>query len=117
MNKLHELINEAADEFEKDYKVEWERKRLESLKLAEENKNNDENLISEGKPVPLITEISASREITDVYLKHPGEEEEEDSEEGEEVGVGESEEVEDESFVQFVDKHKKKASEKMQLNK
>lgn len=112
MDNLLELIRAAAVEFEKDYKVEYERIRLEKLKLSENNELDSEATDSEGKPVPLITEISASRELSEMYIKHPGDE----SDEEEEVEDAERDQNEEESFTQFVEKHKKKAKDKMQTN-
>lgn len=110
MDKLLELINDAAVEFETDYRVEWERMKLEKLKLKEEEDSAEaaQQSQSQGQPVSLITEISASRELADIFIRHPGDESEEGS--GEEEGA-EVNENEEETFSQFVEKHKK-ASEK-----
>lgn len=106
MDSFLDLINEAAVEFEKDYRIEWERTRLEKLKLKEEEMEEQlKETKAEGEPVPLITEISVSRELADIYIKHPNDESEED--EGEEAGGDETEINEEESFSQFVEKHKK----------
>lgn len=113
MDKLLELIKESAIEFEKDYKVEWERIRLEKIRLQENNKDISH---SEGKPVPLITEASISKELGDIYIKHPGDNDDEESDEGEEIGGMEKDENEEESFTEFVEKHKKKITKKIQSN-
>lgn len=113
MDKFLDLIKEAAIEFEKDYKVEWERVRLEKLKLEEDKESKKETLNSEGEPVPFITEISASQALNAIYIKHPGDEDEESDEE---MQGTERDENEEESFTQFVQKHKEKINEKMQTN-
>lgn len=41
--------------------------------------------VGEGKPVSLITEVSAGKEIVDIYLKHPANESSDDSEGEEDV--------------------------------
>lgn len=120
MDSLLEMIKEAAIEYEKDYRKEWEELRV--RKLAEMEKEKAEQLDKlakdegEGKPVSLITEMGTGREIADIYLKHPANESSDDSE-GEEnvpqISVEDEEEMrEAESFQSFLQKHKDSQNKK-----
>ncbi|XP_067015284.1 GPN-loop GTPase 1 [Anabrus simplex] len=110
------LVAEAAEEYEKDYRVEWERVRSDRLKEQERKREEKLRKLAaeergEGEPVPLITEVSAGRELADIYLKHPANESSED-EEGEEDVAHVDEEDEDErkereSFQNFLQNQKK----------
>lgn len=66
-----------------------------------------------GENVPLVTTINSGREISDIYLKHAGDESSED-EEGTEnpfkVDEDEDEKKEVESFKNFLDRHKAQQS-------
>ncbi|XP_054262284.1 GPN-loop GTPase 1 isoform X2 [Macrosteles quadrilineatus] len=119
---LLKLVDEAAMEFELDYRKEWEEVR--KKRAEEDEKEKKERLkqlagdVGEGKAVPLIGEVSAGREIVDIYLKHPANESSDDSE-GEEnvpqVSQQDEEEVkEGASFKAFLDKHKQSSMDKKQ---
>ncbi|KAF5293040.1 hypothetical protein FQR65_LT11032 [Abscondita terminalis] len=74
VDDLYKLIDDAKEEYDRDYKAEWERIR----KNAEAKKPDK----SEGSS--LITTVHEGREIGDIYLRHPGNDSSSDSE-GEEV--------------------------------
>ncbi|CAG9861714.1 unnamed protein product [Phyllotreta striolata] len=76
MDDLYKLVKEAADEYERDYRVEWEKIRAEAQvrKTREREEKGDE----------LVTEVPSGRELSDVYLRHPANESSSDSE-GEEA--------------------------------
>lgn len=81
--KFFELVQEAAKEYETDYKAEYDKLREE--KLAELKRKDEEQLAKvtqqdKGQEVPLINELSSGRERADIYLKHPGNESSEDEE-------------------------------------
>ncbi|KAL0279515.1 UNVERIFIED_CONTAM: hypothetical protein PYX00_001055 [Menopon gallinae] len=98
-DKFMEMVKEAAIEFEKDYKVEWEKINLEKMKLKE-NPGSSSEVKSEGDPVPLVTEISVSREIADIVLGNEHDDSDDNSEnEGNEVDINE-----EKSFDSFVKK-------------
>lgn len=109
--KFFELVEEAAKEYESDYKTEYDKLRLE--KLAEQKQKDEEQLVkvtqqSKGQEVPLINELSSGRERADIYLKHPGNESSEDEEGHEDdtpVCPGDDE-AEEANFTSFVKKHK-----------
>lgn len=110
--RFFKLIEEAAKEYETDYKKDWERIRTENARAQEEAKKEQLRKAAEqgsGQVVPLISSVSAGREIADIYLKHPGNESSED-EEGTE-NARDSEEDPDEikeaeSFKGFLAKQK-----------
>ncbi|KAK7792753.1 hypothetical protein R5R35_007071 [Gryllus longicercus] len=118
------LVEQAANEYESEYRVQWEhvrkeRKAAEELqkekKLAEIAKSKEQG---EGAPVPLIHEVNAAQEFLDVYLKHPANESSED-EEGEELpSPAQQEELEEtkekESFMNYLLQQKQIQQKKME---
>ncbi|XP_046590820.1 GPN-loop GTPase 1 isoform X1 [Neodiprion lecontei] len=110
--RFFKLIEEAAKEYETDYKKDWERIRVENAKAQEEaRKAQLKKAAAEGSGdvVPLVSTVNVGREIADIYLKHPANESSDD-EEGEEnsgdPGVDEDERKEAESFKTFLAKQK-----------
>ncbi|KAL0840652.1 hypothetical protein ABMA28_015848 [Loxostege sticticalis] len=113
IDEFFKLVDEAADEYEKEYKADWLKMRAEKL---EEQKRKDEELkagkTEESDAVigkkSLIDEVPAGREIGDMYLKHPGNESSSD-EEGTEAPVGEIDDKPEEvaAFQEFIRKHVK----------
>jgi GPN-loop GTPase len=110
--RFYELVAEAVDEYHKDYQLEYEKLRKE--KQEQVNKKEEEELKKAGQSTsaevniaPLLTEVPSGREFTDMYLKHPGNEESEDEEGTEEqyVAAGDDE-MEEQNFQNFVKKHK-----------
>lgn len=103
--------------------MEYERLRKE--KSTEEQKSTEERLtqIKEAKAigteVPMasfITEISSGRDLSDIYLKHPGNEssEDEDGQEQEFVSNGDDEK-EEENFRKFFSNQATKQENKVKL--
>uniref|UniRef100_A0A1A9USZ5 GPN-loop GTPase n=1 Tax=Glossina austeni TaxID=7395 RepID=A0A1A9USZ5_GLOAU len=110
------LIAEGAKEYESDYKAEYNKLREQKLKEQEKQKEDELKAIAEskgsGEEVALaqfIEEVSIGRELSDIYLKHPGNESSED-EEGEEAEAPTFNEdhVEEQNFQQFIQQHKDK---------
>lgn len=107
-----------------DYKKEYEKLREE--KLAEEKKAVEERLtkikekISVGTEVPMasfVTEISSGRDLSDIYLKHPGNESSDDEEGNEqELVANGDDEKEEENFKDFVKGHLIKQEEKIKIS-
>lgn len=102
--------------------MEYEKQRNEKLDKIEKNeaetlkKGMGDGMGSEVKLNPYVTEVNTGREMTDIYLKHPGNESSED-EEGE-VEVGKSDEVvEEHNFQNFLTKHKIKQNDKVEKMK
>lgn len=78
IDDLYKLIGEAALEYETEYKVEWQRLRT----LATEKKEDS-------KASSFITEGFKGRDLSEIYLRHPGNESSSDSE-GEEMAPPEA---------------------------
>ncbi|RVE46613.1 hypothetical protein evm_008746 [Chilo suppressalis] len=112
LDDFFKLVDEAAEEYEKEYKADWLKMRAEKL---EEEKRKKEDLKS-GKiedtdtvldKNSLIESVGVGREISDVYLKHPANESSSD-EEGEEAPAEIDDKPEDVAMFQdFIRKHVK----------
>ncbi|XP_069700981.1 GPN-loop GTPase 1 [Periplaneta americana] len=109
-----ELVDEAADEYEKDYRTEWEQlKKEKEANVKKQQQEKMQNLLveGEGKPVSLITEASMGQELADIYLKHPANESSDDEEGEENVPHLTEEEIEEEkereSFHNFLTQQKR----------
>ncbi|XP_045764497.1 GPN-loop GTPase 1 [Maniola jurtina] len=113
IDEFFKLVDDAAEEYEKDYKADWLRMRAEKL---EEQKRKEEEFKQGDKGDPntvidkkkLIEEVAGGREISDMYLRHPANESSSD-EEGTET---QPEEIDDKpedvaAFQEFIRKHVK----------
>ncbi|XP_050443136.1 GPN-loop GTPase 1 [Adelges cooleyi] len=82
------MVDSASEEFQKEYRVEYEKVRKDKLQaeLSQLNSKLDSLAVSsgEGENVDLIMSLSAGREISDIYLAPMADELSGDSE-GEEV--------------------------------
>lgn len=96
--------------------------KLREEKLMENKMKMEEKLhkISEqsvGQEIPMdtfVTQVSAGREMNDIYLKHPGNESSEDEEGAEEKIVSNAdEEQEEQNFKSFMDRHKQQQEENL----
>ncbi|XP_001121554.3 GPN-loop GTPase 1 [Apis mellifera] len=113
ITKFLELIKDAEEEYEREYKKIWEKMKIK--RDAQRQKTEKEQLEKasqeiSGESIPLITTINSGREISDIYLKHAGNESSED-EEGienpfEDEKDDEEEKKEAESFKNFLNRHK-----------
>ncbi|KAK3927468.1 GPN-loop GTPase 1 [Frankliniella fusca] len=119
MDELLKLVDDAAEEFERDYRVEWEKLRDEKKKdatvqaqekLKKLTLDNEQGL---GTAVPLITSSGKGQDIVDIYLKHPANESSDD-EEGEEDDQpqDDSEMNEEITFQSYVNTKKEARKEK-----
>lgn len=111
-SRFYELVDEAVEEYHKDYQVEYEKLRKERAeeikKKAEENVGKaGQSTNAEVNIAPLLTEAPSGRELSDMYLKHPGDESSEDEEGTEDKFVSSSDnQTEEHNFQMFVQKHK-----------
>ncbi|CAK9820471.1 GPN-loop GTPase 1 [Anthophora plagiata] len=118
ITKFLELVKNAAEEYERDYKKEWERMKIK--RNAQRQKTEKEQLEKAaqeitGESVPLVTTVNSGREISDIFLKNPGDESSEDEEGTENPFVEETndeEEKEAESFKNFLERHKMQQTQK-----
>lgn len=140
--KFFDLVAEAVKEYERyvdcrrvheraltvffspsDYKVEYEKlreeKQAEVAQSAKEKLDRIKEKKAIGTEVPMasfITEISSGRDLTDIYLKHPGNESSEDEDGTEETVLANGDdEREEESFNKFISEHKAKVEDKVKL--
>ncbi|XP_047515627.1 GPN-loop GTPase 1 [Pieris napi] len=111
IDEFFKLVDEAAEEYERDYKADWLKMREE--KLAGEKRTEEERKMSTDtndavlEKSKLIEEVMGGREISDMYLKHPGNESSSD-EEGEEHKPDIDDKPEDVlAFQEFIKKHVK----------
>ena len=118
-SRFYELVSEAVEEYHKDYQVEYEKLRQEKhdemkKKESDDLKRAGESTSSEVNIAPLLNEVPSGRELTDMYLKHPGNESSEDEEGTEEQFVPDKDDdMEEQNFHSFVKKHKVIQSEKI----
>lgn len=104
-----DLLDAAVEEYNTDYKVEYEKCRAEkaaNIKRSEQEKHV--NVSGSGTEIPmssLISHVPHGRELSDVYLKHPGDESSED-EEGTEEQARSNNANEEQNFQSFVENRK-----------
>lgn len=83
LDEFFKLVDEAAVEYENEYRADWLKMRAEKIeeqKRKEEemkNKGPDDTVIDKKQ---LIDEVPIGRELSDMYLKHPGNESSSDEE-------------------------------------
>ncbi|XP_076163357.1 GPN-loop GTPase 1 [Ptiloglossa arizonensis] len=112
ITKFLELVKEAVEEYEREYKKDWEKMKIKrDIQRRQTEKEHLEKAAnnSTGENIPFVTAISSGREISDIYLKHAGNESSEDEEGTENSFHAEESEEEDkeaESFKNFLNRHK-----------
>ncbi|GFG28953.1 hypothetical protein Cfor_00355 [Coptotermes formosanus] len=103
------MVQEAAEEYERDYRSEWDRLRKE--KQVSDEQKVPQVTDDEGKPVSLVTEVPVGQELADIYLKHPANESSEDEEGEQNVPHLTEEEIQEEkereSFYNFLTQQKR----------
>ncbi|XP_012159577.1 GPN-loop GTPase 1 [Ceratitis capitata] len=119
-DRLYDLVAECAREYESDYKAEYN--KLREAKLSEEAKKKENELAAiakskgQGAEVPMsgfVEEVPVGRDLSDIYLKHPGNESSEDEEgQEEEAPTFNEDHVEEQNFNQFVKQHTDAQKEK-----
>ncbi|XP_044762582.1 GPN-loop GTPase 1 [Coccinella septempunctata] len=95
---LFKLIEDAKDEYEKNYKKEYEQIRLKAEEHKKMSKETEEGE-SDFKSLKMD-------QNSDVYIRHPGNESSEDSEGEEEDHDGESTEATDETYAKHLKNQK-----------
>lgn len=107
-----EAINEAKIEYDTEYKVEYERLRVEKeeaeKKASEDRLKEDES--DKGEGTSLVHSMRMETLESEVYLRHPGDDEEDD--EGEEEGEDRGELIEEDTFNTYVKRHNDQAKGK-----
>ncbi|XP_038210813.1 GPN-loop GTPase 1-like [Zerene cesonia] len=113
IDEFFKLVDEAAEEYEREYKADWLKMREEKLaeqkrKEAElkQDKQVDKDTVIDKKK--LIEEVVGGREISDMYLKHPANESSSDEEGTEDQKPEIDDKPEDVlAFQEFIRKHVK----------
>uniref|UniRef100_A0A336MEA2 GPN-loop GTPase n=1 Tax=Culicoides sonorensis TaxID=179676 RepID=A0A336MEA2_CULSO len=109
-SKFFELVQETIEEYKNDYKVEYDKIRsekeaqkaneaVEALRKLKNKPEGDEIDLS-----PFITHKSSGVDVSDVFLRQPGDESSEESEE-EQVVAFTDEEKQEQDFLNFVNQH------------
>uniref|UniRef100_A0A1B0DQV1 GPN-loop GTPase n=1 Tax=Phlebotomus papatasi TaxID=29031 RepID=A0A1B0DQV1_PHLPP len=105
--QLLDHVSDAVKEYEREFKADYIRlrdtkeKEKEQLEKEKLSKAAEEGVGTE-IPMGLITHLPSGRELSDIYLKHPGNEDSEDDEGTEEKPVGATdEEMEEQNFTSF----------------
>lgn len=106
-----------------DYKVEYEKLRQEKisddLKSVEQRLDEIKKKTTAGIEIPMasfITEVSSGRDLTDIYLKHPGNESSDDEDGTEAEFANGDVETEEENFNQYMKEQLKKQKEKIKMS-
>ncbi|XP_051167021.1 GPN-loop GTPase 1 [Leptopilina boulardi] len=117
IDEFLKLVKEAEIEYTTNYKIELEKlHKNQAKKIAEEKeeklKNAMKNVI--GESVPLVSTVNIGREVSDIYLKHPGNESSDDEGEEETIQdhVEQKEMAEDSTFHSFIKNYQKSQDEK-----
>ncbi|KAL1501606.1 hypothetical protein ABEB36_006903 [Hypothenemus hampei] len=98
IDELFKLIEECREEYERDYRTEWERIKRETEKKKQEPSIEDEE--------SLLTARPAGVELADVYLRNPAGESSEDSEGEEEPYTEIVNEEEENAFKSAIKKQR-----------
>ncbi|KAJ9581278.1 hypothetical protein L9F63_023550 [Diploptera punctata] len=112
------LVQDATEEYEKDYRMEWEKmkKEKEASEVRQQAEKLKQTVEGEGKPVSLLTEVPESQQHSDIYLKHPANESSEDEEGEENVYHPTEEEIQEEkereSFRNYLEQQKRAQEKK-----
>lgn len=117
--QFFDLVDEAVKEYNVDFRPEYEavKRGTENSKEAEASALLQAATQGMGTEVNLgvVTHVPAGRELSDMYLRHPGDESSEDDEGTEDKPVGPTdEEMEEENFTSYVDKYKQSHKDKVQ---
>ncbi|XP_052902586.1 GPN-loop GTPase 1 [Anopheles moucheti] len=109
------LINEAVNEYESDYKQEYDKLREDKVKKMRQNEQSATN-DGMGEEVLFCSENSVPSAANDpIYIKHPANESSEDEEghecDGSVVAVGDDE-AEEINFDNFIQQHRRQQAEK-----
>ncbi|XP_023023441.1 GPN-loop GTPase 1 [Leptinotarsa decemlineata] len=106
---LFKLVDKAAEEYEREYRVEWEKRKIE----AEAKQSLRKNEVEEIKASSSLHEVPAGRELSEIYLRHCADDSSSDSE-GEEApfeAENDEEAFDGETFNKALEQQIKRAKE------
>ncbi|XP_063984012.1 GPN-loop GTPase 1 [Diachasmimorpha longicaudata] len=109
------LVKEAVQEYETVYRKDWEKLRAERASEIEKRKSKLNEVVSQAQTAG-ITSVSSGQDIADVYLKAAGD----DSSADEDEEVPEDphdEDRADESFKQYLNRHKEELVKRAERQK
>ncbi|XP_032675414.1 GPN-loop GTPase 1 [Odontomachus brunneus] len=116
-NDFLKLVNDAVEKYESDYRKDFE--KIKKMKEAQRNNEKDEQLEAAsksgiGEAVPFVATVNSGREISELYLKHPGNESSEDEDGTEDIHARQEEDEtkEEESFVDYISRRNMEQSKR-----
>ncbi|KAL1137849.1 hypothetical protein AAG570_009545 [Ranatra chinensis] len=111
IEKFLELVVSCKEEYETDYRPEWERIKREK----KDTKVDKKHIQGEGEAIDFVQEVPTGRELADIYLRARNDEESSEDEEGtEEATIEDDERKEEDNFADFLERHKQQ-SEKQKV--
>jgi len=113
LDEFLDKLDEATEEYESDYKVEYE--RLKTAKVKAEKEASEERENPKKKTVNLI-ESSPMESDSNIYLRHAGDEDDDESEEERDFEF-ENERKEESRFDSFVNQHSKQTNDRVESRK
>lgn len=110
LDKFMEAVGEAAKEYETEYKVEYDRLR------NEKGKAPNSSAAAPNSPSSLVHSMPMETSASDMYLRHPGDDEDELCSEEEETRNDEEEEEsrERDAFASYVGRHHDRTEKKIE---
>ena len=113
LDKFMEAVGEAAKEYETEYKVEYERLRNEKGKEKAQKSSTPASKSSSS----LVHSMPMETAESDIYLRHPGDNEDEVCSEEEEARNNEEEEEsrERDAFASYVGRHHDRTEKKIEV--
>lgn len=120
--QFFDLLDEAVKEYNTDFRPEYESDKKNCGKDMGTDADELHRAATQGMgtevDLGVITHVPAGREFSDMYLKHPGDESSEDDE-GQEAqpNCPGDEQMEEENFTSYVDKHRQSHKDKVEKQK
>lgn len=117
--QFFDLLDAAVKEYNTDFRPEYEACKKDATKKMDTDADELHKAATQGMgtevDLGVITHVPAGRELSDMYLKHPGDESSEDDE-GEEAqpNCPGDDQMEEENFTSYVDKHRQSHKEKVE---
>ena len=113
LDEFLDKLDEATEEYETDYKVEYE--RLKTAKVKAEKEASEERENPKKKTVNLL-ESCPMESDSNIYLKHAGDEDDDESEEERDFEF-ENERKEESRFDSFINQHSKQTNDRVESSK
>lgn len=119
--QFFDLLDAAVKEYDTDFRAEYTAVKNDSKKQMATDAEELHKAATQGMgtevDLGVVTHVAAGRELSDMYLRHPGDESSEDDE-GTEDTPGDKqsrhEEMEEENFTSYVDKHRQSNKDRVE---